>query len=48
MPTPHTDAPLWHLGCISTMRKEAMLALIAKLPSADWLSSLNNGRRNHN
>ena len=31
----------------STMRNDPMLAFIDKHRSADWLSSLNNGRRNH-
>ena len=35
-------------GCASTMRIDPMLAFIDKHQSADWLSSLNNGRRNHN
>ena len=39
---------LARLAAASTMRNDPMLAFIDKHHSADWLSSLNNGRRNHN
>ena len=43
----HRRATLGH-WLRSTTSNDPMLALIAKHHSAAWLSSLNNGRRNHN
>jgi transposase len=45
---PNSDGPPCPAGCASTTKIDPMLAFINKHQSADWLSSLNNGRRNHN